>query len=289
MVIAGVSPETFVFHALGVARPHGDAPGHSAYIFLIGGLFFCIATVARAPDNRRAQPRRLAACRYFLSRNYAFDHGPARVASRGGCRIRPRPQVFDPAGLPYLCNRPTRCQQRRPLIKTSFGNGRSVSDAALTTRLNAAPDGDRRFGRGAAPHQNICRARASVSVGTSAGSARARQAWAGDDNPIETPPKLALPLPDKPLGRRSPPSTTNLSSDPEQDYFTDGHGSRRSFTALSRFPLAVCYRPDLKRSLTRAERWDVKQVSPRAWCALCPRRFPVAQGLGKPRAALQRN
>jgi DNA-binding winged helix-turn-helix (wHTH) protein len=71
--------------------------------------------------------------RYFFE-EYAFDTD-FRELHRGADVVSVTPQVFDL--LAYLIHNRERVVSKDDLIKAIW-NGRSVSDAALTTRLNAA-------------------------------------------------------------------------------------------------------------------------------------------------------
>ena len=100
---------------------------------LTGGLHFSYGRLTlHAPVQR--QPREgMAACAIF-SRN---THSTPTGASwhRGTDAVSITPQVFDL--LDYLIRNRERVVSKDDLIKAIW-NGRSVSDAALTTRLNAA-------------------------------------------------------------------------------------------------------------------------------------------------------
>ena len=71
--------------------------------------------------------------RYFFE-DYALD-ADRRELHRGGDAVPTTPQVFDL--LDYLIRNRERVVSKDDLIKAIW-KGRSVSDAALTTRLNAA-------------------------------------------------------------------------------------------------------------------------------------------------------
>ena len=86
----------------------------------------------------------------YLFEEYAFDTD-RRELHRGADVVSVAPQVFDL--LDYLIRNRERVVSKDDLIKAIW-NGRSVSDAALTTRLNAARSCNRRFRRGTALHQN---------------------------------------------------------------------------------------------------------------------------------------
>jgi DNA-binding winged helix-turn-helix (wHTH) protein len=70
----------------------------------------------------------------YLFEEYAFDTD-RRELHRGTDAVSITPQVFDL--LEYLIRNRNRVVSKDDLIKAIW-NGRSVSDAALTTRLNAA-------------------------------------------------------------------------------------------------------------------------------------------------------
>ena len=148
----------------------------------------------------------------YLFEEYAFDTD-RRELHRGTYVVSLTPQVFDL--LEYLIRNRERVVGKDELI-TAIWNGRSVSDAALTTRLNAARSalGDtgekqrliktlaRRGFRfvGAVQEQ-----KPAMAVGSSAPN---------DGNAQRTfsPPRLSIVV--LPF--------VNLSGDAEQDYFVDG-------------------------------------------------------------------
>ena len=191
-----------------------------AYIFLTGGLFFAFQAV-RLSTRGRPREWQLA----LSLRGVRIRHRPARAASRGGRRLR-RATGIRPARLPDP-QQGARRQQGRP-------HQRHL-ERAYRVRCGAddppecRPDCNRRFRRGTAPHQDTA-AQGLPFRRTSAGSAGPAGA-AVADNPVE-PPKPALTLPDKPSIAVLP--FTNMSSDPEQEYFADGMVEEIT-TALSRF------------------------------------------------------
>jgi adenylate cyclase len=161
----------------------------------------------------------------YLFENYAFDTD-RRELHRGADVVSVAPQVFDL--LDYLIRNRERVVIKDDLINAIW-NGRIVSDAALTTRLNAArsalgDSGDEQRLIKTLPRKGF---RFVGPVREAQGPVGAATA----DNPIE-PPRPALTLPDKPSIAILP--FTNLSSDPEQDYFADGI-VEDIISALSRF------------------------------------------------------
>ena len=150
--------------------------------------------------------------RYFFE-DYSFDTD-LRELRRGPEVIRTTPQVFDL--LDYLVRNRDRVVSKEDLVK-SVWNRRIVSDAALTTRMNAARTaiGDcgekqrliktlpRKGFRFVGPVQEAHGPRALPDFGTDHGRNAPAPA---------SPPRLSiivLPF-------------ANLSGDPAQDYFVDG-------------------------------------------------------------------
>jgi adenylate cyclase len=161
----------------------------------------------------------------YLFEEYAFDTD-RRELYRGADVVSVAPQVFDL--LDYLIRNRERVVSKDDLI-SAIWNGRTVSDAALTTRLNVARSAIGDSGEEQRLIKTLPRKgfRFVGSVLEAQGSAGAPTA----DIPIE-PPKPALTLPDEPSIAILP--FTNLSSDPDQDYFADGMVDEIT-TALSRF------------------------------------------------------
>src|SRR5438874_743755 len=161
----------------------------------------------------------------YLFEEYAFDTD-RRELHRGADVVSVAPQVFDL--LDYLIRNRERVVSKDDLINAIW-NGRSVSDAALTTRLNAVRSaiGD------SGDEQRLIKTLQRKGF-RFVGQVREAQGAAGAataDNPGQ-PPKPVLTLPDKPSIAILP--FTNLSSDPEQDYFADGM-VEEIITALSHF------------------------------------------------------
>jgi TolB-like protein len=158
----------------------------------------------------------------YLFEDYAFDT-VRRELHRGADLVSVAPQAFDL--LDYLIRNRERVVSKGDLIDAIW-NGRSVSDAALTTRLNVARSvigdtgEDQRLIK-TLPRKGFRFVGAVVETQGPAGATTA-------DN--STTP--ALTLPNKPSIAVLP--FANLSGDPEQDYFADGMVDEIT-TALSRF------------------------------------------------------
>ena len=157
----------------------------------------------------------------YLFEEYAFDTD-RRELHRGTDAVSITPQVFDL--LDYLIRNRERVVSKDDLIKAVW-NGRSVSDAALTTRLNAA--------RGAigdsGEHQRFIRTLPRKGF-RFVGEVREAQEVV---DPISGDARDNAPaLPDKPSIAVLP--FANMSGDPEQEYFADGMVEEIT-TALSRF------------------------------------------------------
>lgn len=186
--------------------------------------------------------------RYFFD-EFVFD-AERRELHRGTDIVSVPPRVFDL--LDYLiCNR-ERVLSKEEIIKAVW-NGRVVSDAALTTRLNAARNaigdsGDEQRLIKTLPRKGY---RFIGRVQQEQGDADPTIAG----RPIE-PPQPALRLPDKPSIAVLP--FVNLSADPEQEYLADGMVDD-IITALSHFKaLVVIARNSSFTYKGRAV--DVKQV-----------------------------
>jgi TolB-like protein len=161
----------------------------------------------------------------YLFEEYAFDTD-RRELHRGADLVSVAPQVFDL--LDYLIRNRERVVSKDDLINAIW-NGRVVTEAALTTRLNVARSAIGDSGEEQRLIKTLPRKgfRFVGLVVEAQGSAVA----AAPDNPIE-PSKLVLALPDVPSIAVLP--FQNMSGDPEQDYFADGMVDEIT-TALSRF------------------------------------------------------
>jgi TolB-like protein len=149
----------------------------------------------------------------YLFAEYAFDTD-RRELRRGRELVSVAPQVFDL--LDFLIRNRERVVSKDDLINAIW-NGRSVSDAALTTRLNVARSviGD------SGEEQRLIKTlpRKGFRFVGPVQEAREPAGVAAVDGPQE-PPKVGLELPDRPSIAVLP--FANLSTEPEQDYFADG-------------------------------------------------------------------
>jgi len=165
--------------------------------------------------------RRLCAAQIFLRsgslrylfEEYVFDTD-RRELHRGADFVPLAPQVFDL--LAYLINNRERVVSKDDLIKAIW-DGRVVSDAALTTRLNAARSAIGDSGEKQRLIKTLPR-KGFRFIG------EVQEAHSASTLPVieadREAPKPTLPVLDKPSLAVLP--FTNLSSDPEQEYFADG-------------------------------------------------------------------
>ena len=163
--------------------------------------------------------------RYFFE-NYALDTD-RRELQRGTGVVPTTPQVFDL--LDYLIRNRERVVSKDDLV-SAIWKGRIVSDAALTTRLNAARSviGD------SGEEQRLIKTlprKGFRFVGAVHETNRPSGTESVPDSRFESSTP-ALALPDKPSIAVLP--FENLSGDPEQEYFADGMVEEITI-ALSRF------------------------------------------------------
>jgi TolB-like protein len=153
-----------------------------------------------------------------------------RELRRAKSLIHVEPQVFDL--LVYLVQNRDRVVSKEDLIASVWG-GRIVSDSTLTSRINAARNAVGDSGEDKKLIRTIAR-KGLRFVG-------AVRIQPNDNEPVKVtdlPPdeiqeesRAALPLPDRPAIAVLP--FTNMSGDPEQEYFSDGI-SEDIITALSK-------------------------------------------------------
>ena len=173
-----------------------------------------------------------------------------RELRRGADVVCVAPQVFDV--LDYLIRNRERVVSKDDLV-TAIWEGRIISDAALTTRLKAVRSAIGDSGEGQRLIKTLPRKGFRFVGRVQEEQGRGRTLDGG--TPVE-PPRPALALPDKPSIAVLPFS--NLSGDPEQEYFADGM-VEDIITGLSRFrSLFVIAR---NSSFTyKGKAVDVKQV-----------------------------
>ena len=158
----------------------------------------------------------------YLFENYTLD-AEKRELHRGADAVSITPQAFDL--LDYLIRNRERVVSKDDLI-IAVWNGRIVSDAALTTRLNAARNAIGDSGE----EQRLLKTLARKGF-RFVGQVQEERGGAAPDNWAE-PPKCPLTLPTRPSVAVLP--FVNLSLDPEQEYFADGVVEDITM-ALSRF------------------------------------------------------
>jgi TolB-like protein/cytochrome c-type biogenesis protein CcmH/NrfG len=146
-----------------------------------------------------------------------------RELRRASAAIPVEPQVFDL--LVYLLENRDRVVSKDDLI-ASVWNGRIVSDSTLTSRINAARKALGDSGEG----QHLIRTVARKGI-RFVGTVRAETARPRAADGESAPARTGLPLADRPAIAVLP--FTNMSGDPEQDYFSDGI-SEDIITALSK-------------------------------------------------------
>jgi TolB-like protein len=153
-----------------------------------------------------------------------------RELCRGSEAIAVEPQVFDL--LTYLLENRDHVVSKDDLIASVWG-GRIVSDSTLTSRINAA----RKAVGDSGDEQRLIRTIARKGlrfVGTvhpQSPREEAADAVTGASPEFHEAARSALPLPDRPA--IAVLSFTNMSGDPEQEYFSDGI-SEDIITALSK-------------------------------------------------------
>ena len=199
---------------------------------------------AGAPSGDVRPTPRNGRVRYFFE-DYALDTD-RRELRRGADVVPTTPQVFDL--LDYLIRNREHVVSKDDLV-SAIWKGRIVSDAALTTRLNAArsvigDSGDEQRLIKTLPRKGFRFVGAVHETNRPSGAATVPDSGAESSHPL-------LALPDKPSIAVLP--FQNMSGDTEQEYFADGIVEEIT-TALSRFrSLFVIARNSA--SLTRAARW----------------------------------
>ena len=133
--------------------------------------------------------------------------------------VHVEPQVFDL--LVYLVQNRDRVVSKDDLIASVWG-GRIVSESTLTSRINAARTAVGDNGREQQLIRTIPRKGLRFIGAVCAPVDDNQQALAADlpSDGIHEPSRPVLPLPDRPAIAVLP--FTNMSGDPEQEYFLDG-------------------------------------------------------------------
>jgi TolB-like protein len=157
---------------------------------------------------------------YFFE-DYVLDSN-RRELRRGAALVSLAPQVFDL--LEFLIRNRERVVSKDDLF-ASIWDGRVVSDSALTTRINGARTAIGDSGE----EQRLIRTLPRKGL-RFVGGVREEEGRDGVASSTPAPPEPALPLPEGSSIAVLP--FTNMSGDPEQDYFADGM-AEEIITALS--------------------------------------------------------
>jgi TolB-like protein/predicted Zn-dependent protease len=193
----------------------------ASFLLLIVVFIFIHHRYAKLP----AKPRGTAGLLYVFN-DFVLDTD-RRELRRGAKLVSVAPQVFDL--LEYLIRHRERVVSKNDLL-AAIWDGRIVSNSALSTRINAARCAIADSGE----EQRLIRTVPRKGV-RFVGEVREEQAPALVPGPAGvTGPEHPAPietLPDKPSVAVLPFS--NMSGDPEQDYFADGM-AEEIITALSR-------------------------------------------------------
>jgi TolB-like protein/Flp pilus assembly protein TadD len=159
----------------------------------------------------------------YIFENFAFDTD-RRELHRGKDVVSIGPQVFDM--LDYLIRNRERVVSKDELIKAIW-EGRAVSEAALTTRMNGVRSAVGDSGQEQRLIKTLPR-KGFRFVGRVL-EAQMPGFAASDNNSVESPRPASAPSDKAPIAMSSPPRLsmvvlpfTNLGGGPEQDHFADG-------------------------------------------------------------------
>jgi TolB-like protein/cytochrome c-type biogenesis protein CcmH/NrfG len=151
----------------------------------------------------------------FQFENFVFDPD-RRELRRAGELVAVEPQVFDVINY-LICNR-DRVVTRDNLLDAVW-KGRVVSESTLSSRINAA----RRALSDSGDEQRLIKTVARKGlrfIGAVEAAQRLDEPAASTVEEASDAKRLALPLPDRPAVAVLP--FTNLSGEPQQEYFSDG-------------------------------------------------------------------
>ena len=192
-----------------------------------------------------------------------------RELRRAETLVHVEPQVFDL--LVYLMENRNRVVSKEDLIASVWG-GRIISDSTLTSRINAARNAIGDSGQDKKLIRTIAR-KGLRFVGTVRIQPNGDEPAKVSDLPpdeIQEQVRMALPLPDRPAIAVLP--FTNMTGDPEQDYFSDGI-SEDIITALSKLRwFFVIARRILPLYVQERQIRPSQADRRRTWSCLCGRR-----------------
>ena len=215
---------------------HAPGPKGDARISQL--TFSSSAAYSRTVQTEPVIVQGIGILRYHFQ-DYVFDTD-RRELRRGVEVVSIAPQVFDL--LDYLIRNRERVVSKDDLINAIW-KGRSVSDAALTTRLNVVRTAIGDSGEGQRLIKTLPRKGFRFVGHVQEAEIPADEAAA---NCLVQSPKQVLALPDKPSIAVLP--FQNMSGDQEQDYFADGM-SENIITRIVAVQVAVRHSPQFELHL----------------------------------------